>query len=170
MELIRWRFHPRTFERVTNSLVPPRKRDQPSLRTKERETRCKFLPLYTLAIIDWGEKFLSLSLSSCEKKWRIICISNGNIETHFPDITFYPSSNYYIYIYIDETDSFDVIPSMLITIISHLFRPGYIQEGIVKSGGSFNRAERELVYRVDNNRFSFPFFFLFIKHNLSKLP
>lgn len=105
---------------------------------------------------------ISLSLSlSCEKKWRIICISNGNIETHFPDITFYPSSNYYIYIYIDETDSFNVIPSMLITIISHLFRPGYIQEGIVKSGGSFNRAERELVYRVDNNRFSFPFFFSF---------
>lgn len=62
-----------------------------SLRTKERETRCKFLPLYTRDL-SIGRRFLSLS--SSEKKRRIICVSNGNIETHFPDITFYPSSNY----------------------------------------------------------------------------
>lgn len=95
----RWQFSLFFFPRICpffesleyRSKFEKSKRLVVSLRTKERETRCKFLPLYTRDL-SIGRRFLSLS--SSEKKRRIICVSNGNIETHFPDITFYPSSNY----------------------------------------------------------------------------
>lgn len=66
------------------------------LASNEREGNSMqiFTFVHTLAIYRLEEDF-SLCLSSfSEKKPRIICVSNGNIETHFPDITFYPSSNY----------------------------------------------------------------------------
>lgn len=66
------------------------------LASNEREGNSMqiFTFVHTLAIYRLEEDF-SLCLSSfSEKKPRIICVSNGNIKTHFPDITFYPSSNY----------------------------------------------------------------------------